>query len=175
MPDGLAQAVKRDLGMSVEEFNAQGELATQGATIQAELRKVDPEVKVSLDADTINVQTSDEDLATSVAKDVDVHANVTAVKATSSFANKAEASSIDAVYAEFVKTFGVTNLQSIMINGAGEIVIRTAGGPAVSALSAAAASPIGAFAAKYTNVQVEAAARPGQFVRWRDHQRPRLR
>ncbi|MDD0859828.1 hypothetical protein NHF46_23320 [Arthrobacter alpinus] len=58
LPDGLAEAVDRDLNLSVEEFNAQGELATAAAEVQTAITKADPKALVSVAGDTIKVKAS---------------------------------------------------------------------------------------------------------------------
>lgn len=78
------------------------------------------------------------------------------------------AASVDALLADYSAEFGLRRLQSIMVNGNGEFVIRTSesatGGPAAPARSfAAKATPsVDEFAARYGNVVVEAADGPAQ-------------
>lgn len=78
----------------------------------------------------------------------------------------ADAPSVDALLADYTAEFGLARLQSIMVNGQGEFVIRTGeavtGGPAATARSFAAnlTPTVGDFAARYGNVVIENADGP---------------
>ncbi|MGA7204753.1 MAG: hypothetical protein WBX27_09005 [Specibacter sp.] len=158
LPGGLAAAVKRDLGMSLAEFNAQGELAAKAAAVQAEVSKADPEAEVSIAGDTIKVKTTDTKAATTAAGS----AKIAVTTATSAPApTKTDAASADALFDAYVAKFGVGNLRSIMETGDGNFVIRT--GDASSAAPAATARSFTEtitetpekFADAYGNVKVE--------------------
>ncbi|MDJ0311858.1 LPXTG cell wall anchor domain-containing protein [Arthrobacter sp. H35-D1] len=163
LPAGLAAAVERDLGMSVEEFNAQGVLATKAAEVQTKLAKADPAAVVLVDGDTIKVKTSVADVAKAAAGDAKVA--VSDPTAAPSFA-KIDAASVDALFADYVGEFGATALQSIMVNGNGEFVIRTGDAATTSPMATqrsftqAAKPSTDDFAAKYGNVVVEPAQGP---------------
>ncbi|MFQ4148615.1 trypsin-like serine protease [Arthrobacter sp. LAPM80] len=163
LPGGLAEAVRRDLGMSVEEFTSQAALSTTAAAMQAKLATADPAAVVSLDGDTINVKTSAPEVATAAAGRTKV--KVDAVTAGPLAATK-DAASIDALFAAYTAEFGTSNLQAIMVNADGNFVIRTgdaATGSPVSparSLTAATETSITDFAAKYGNVVVEPAQGP---------------
>lgn len=170
LPDGLAEAVKDDLDLSVEEFNAQGELAAKAAQVQTEVVKADPNAQVSIAGDTIRVQASP--AAAAAAKAVAGSAKVAVTTApAASPSTKVVAANVDTLFADYVSTFGTAKLQSIMVNSNGEVVIRTGeaakGGPANGGtamksrtFSAAAAPSISDFTAKYNNVKIEAASGP---------------
>ncbi len=68
LPAGLKEAVKHDLGKSVAEFEANGELAKKAAELQMEVSKTDPASVVSVAGDTINVVTSAPGAAQEVAR-----------------------------------------------------------------------------------------------------------
>ena len=167
LPEGLAEAVDRDLNLSVEEFNAQGELAAKAADVQTEVAKADPNALVSIAGDTIKVQASPTAAAAAKTAAGTSKVVVTAAPATT----KVAAANVDALFADYVSTFGSAKLQSIMVNGNGEFVIRT-GDPATVgsandgstlktfAFSAAATPTVSDFAAKYGNVKIETASGP---------------
>ncbi|WP_218713444.1 LPXTG cell wall anchor domain-containing protein [Arthrobacter sp. BF1] len=165
LPDGLAEAVKDDLDLSVEEFNAQGELAAKAAQVQTEVVKADPNAQVSIAGDTIRVQASPAAAAAAKAVAGSAKVSVTSVKA-APLSTKVDAANVDALFADYISAFGAAKLQSIMVNGNGEFVIRTGdpakGGPAMKSrsFSAAAAPSVSDFAAKYNNVKIEAASGP---------------
>lgn len=163
LPAGLDAAITRDLGMSVEEFNNQGALATKAAEVHATLTEADPAALVSVDGDAINVQTTAPDVAKAAAGDAKV--TVSAAPAAPSFA-KVDATSVDALFADYVGEFGAMALQSIMVNSKGEFVIRTRDAATTSPMptrrsfTQAATPTTDDFAAKYVNVVVEAAQGP---------------
>lgn len=162
MPEGLAEAVERDLGKSVEEFNAEGELAAKAAEVQAEVTKTDPAAVVSIDGDAINVKTSDAEAAETAAGTDNV--NVTPVAETPPAAK--DITDVDTVVADYAKEFGVAKLQSIMQDANGNIVIRTGdpltdvAQPSAKSVTAEPQTTTADFAAKYGNVVLEAADGP---------------
>ncbi|MFC8303951.1 LPXTG cell wall anchor domain-containing protein [Specibacter sp. NPDC057265] len=166
LPEGLAEAVERDLDISVEEFNEQGALTFEAGKIQKALTAVDPDAVVSLDGESVKVQTTETAAAETAAGDTKVNIETPAVPATTSAAAVSPANNVDTLLTDYIAEYkDVSNLQSIMINAAGEFVIRTGepatGGPAI----ARSAAPVGKtalsdFAAKYGNVKIEAANGP---------------
>lgn len=170
LPEGLAEAVERDLNLSVEEFNAQGELAAAASEVQAAAVKADPNAQVSVSGDTIKVQASP--AAAVAAKTAASSAKISVASAPAApLSAKANAANVDALFADYVAEFGTSNLQSIMVNGSGEFVIRSGepaqadtatGGTAMKTrtFSAAATPTVSDFAAKYGNVKLEAASGP---------------
>lgn len=165
LPDGLAEAVKQDLGKSVEEFNADAEVAAKAADLQAKVTATDPAAVVSVEGDTINVKTTAPQAAKTAAGTAKV--KVTTAPATP-LAATTDAASVDSLFAAYTAEFGVKNLQAIMVNSSGEYVIRTgeaATGSSASAarfLTAPAETAISEFAAKYSNVIVESADGPAK-------------
>lgn len=163
LPGRLAQALERDLGMSLEEFNAQGALATQASAIQAQVSAVDPAAVVTLTGDTITVKTSAPGVAKAAAGNAKVKVSDVVAAPPAAQSNPA---GIDALVAAYAAEFGVGNLQSIMINGSGNYVIRTGdaatGGPITAArrLTAGARPTPHDFAAFYNNVTIQAADGP---------------
>jgi hypothetical protein len=163
LPGGLTEALKRDLGMTVEEFKAEGELAAKAADVQAEVSKVDPTAVVSVSGGGITVQTTAAGLAKKAAGTTKV-----TVKAAAPAQGpvKVEAASVDALFNDYVKTFGARNLLSVAQNVSGNFVIRTgdlksSATPSPSPRSFARVTPsVTDFAAKYGNVAVEGAKGP---------------
>jgi LPXTG-motif cell wall-anchored protein len=162
LPDGLAEAVEQDLGKTVEEFNADAEVAAKAADVQAEVTATDPAAVVSVAGDTINITTTAPEAAKAAAGTAKV--NVTPVPV-SPLVTK-QHSDIDTVFADYSKQFGVANLQSIMQDASGNILIRTGdaatAGPASASRSlvAVAKKSTEDFANDYANVVIEAAAGP---------------
>ncbi|CEA07325.1 hypothetical protein BN1051_00637 [Arthrobacter saudimassiliensis] len=68
LPPGLAEALMRDLGMSLEEFIAAGELGEKAALALPELQKIEGFVSLRLEADAIVVTGSGEELAAAVSE-----------------------------------------------------------------------------------------------------------
>ncbi|WP_207346320.1 LPXTG cell wall anchor domain-containing protein [Arthrobacter sp. E3] len=169
LPPGLDAALKRDLGISVEEFNSQSSLATTAADIQAKVASTDPATVVSLDGDTINVQTTAPDAAKAAAGSSKVAVtpppSVPSAPSVSS-SSKGVATDVDSLFTDYTASFGAANLQSIMINANGKFIIRTRDAATTSPTAtprsfrqATQPSPT-EFAAKYANVVVEPAQGP---------------
>ncbi|MFB9165304.1 S1 family peptidase [Arthrobacter psychrochitiniphilus] len=165
LPSGLAEAIDRDLSMSVEEFNAQGALAATAADVQAAAVKADPNALVSVKSGTINVQAAPAAAVAAKTAAGTAKVSISTVQATPLSA-KVDAASVDALMAAYIGEFGAGRLQSVMVNGNGEFVIRT-GDPIGSKVTATARSFTAAakpsaedFAAKYGNVKIEAASGP---------------
>ncbi|ALE93207.1 hypothetical protein AOC05_14195 [Arthrobacter alpinus] len=157
LPGGLDEALRRDLGMSVAEFNAQGALAAKAAAIQSAVTAADPGAVVSLSGDTIKVQTSAPEVAKAAAGTAKL---ATSAPATPSPA-KVEATGVDALFNDYVATFGAKNLLSVSVNIKGEYVIRT-GEPTPQAFAGSSEPSVADFAAKYGNVVLEVANGPAK-------------
>ena len=165
LPSGLAEALDRDLNMSVDEFNAQGELAAKASDVQAAVAKTDPAAVISITGDTINVHATPAGAAAAKAAVDPSKITLSSVPA-APLSSRTDATNIDALLAAYISEFGVANLQSIMTNEKGGFVIRT-GEPASSgtaakarSFSAAAKPSVTDFAATFSNVTVETAAGP---------------
>lgn len=159
---GLAEALKRDLDMSLADFNAQGALAAQASVIQAEVARVDPNALVTLTDDIINVRTTATDVAERAAAGSNV--SITALGASAVARN---ATNVEALFADYISTFGAENLMSVAVTAGGEYVIRT--GDLKGSLPRLAAertfapsltASLQEFAARYANVVVEGAVGP---------------
>jgi len=165
LPGGLDEALQRDLGMSVEEFNAQGALAATASAVQLQLAQADPGAVVSVSGDTIKVQTS----APAVAQAAAGTAKLAITPSRAALPpNKVDAASVDAVFTDYVNTFGAKDLLSVAVNATGQYLIRTG----ESKFGTSSATPqsfepslapsIADFAAKYANVVVEGATGPAE-------------
>ncbi|WP_442215246.1 hypothetical protein [Specibacter sp. RAF43] len=158
LPDGLAAAVKRDLGMDVAEFNAAGALAAAAAAVQAEVAKADPSAVVSVKDGQIDVTAAPS--AAAELREIAPAAKVTAAKPAPPVAR---AAGVDDLFQAYAAEFGIGKLQSIMVNAAGTYVIRTgepAGGSRPTPRAAAPTISVRDFAADYANVAVEQADGP---------------
>ncbi|WP_171814325.1 hypothetical protein [Arthrobacter dokdonensis] len=176
LPAGLEAALKRDLGKSVAEFEANGELARGAAAVEAAVGKSDPASVVSVDGDSIKAVTTDAAAARKAAGT----AKITVIpEAASPAPGKVDPGGVEALFADYAKVFGAKNLQSIMVDASGRYVIRTgdtaakppapaspprtATAPAASAARVPTAAPVASaasvadFAAKYRNVVVKPA------------------
>ena len=165
LPEGLAEAVERDLNLSVEEFNAQGELAAKASEVQAAAEEADPNASVSIAGDTIKVHASP--AAAAAAKAVAGSAKVVVTTAPAApVAAPTNAANVDSLITAYASEFGIGKLQSIMVNGNGEFVIRTGDplstSPALKArtFTATPKPTVADFVAKFANVTVEAASGP---------------
>ncbi|SEE89605.1 LPXTG-motif cell wall anchor domain-containing protein [Arthrobacter alpinus] len=162
LPDGLAEAIRRDLGKSIEEFNADGTVAAKAADVQASLTAADPSAVVSVEGDTINVKTSDPGAAKTAAGNS--KAKVSTPQAPPLVAK--QHSDLATVLADYAEKFGVTNLQSIMTDGNGNVVIRTGDAitdsPAPTSRTFMASTEYSTddFASNYANVVIESAPGP---------------
>ncbi len=161
LPDGLATAVKRDLGLTAAQYEARGRAAEEAAAIQTEVAKTDPSAVVSVAGDGISVQTTAPDPDLKAAGPAKVTIRVAKAKATP---GKATAASVDALFNDYVKTFGIHGLLSVARDASGNFVIRT--GARATAPATPLAKPVtlsvSDFAAKYGNVTVKAADGPAQ-------------
>ncbi len=163
LPPGLEAAVERDLGISVSEFKAQGALGTQAAEVQAQLAKEDPGALVSVNGDTIEIQTTATEAAKAAVGGAKVEFTTVPTEQSS---GKEAATNIDSLFSDYVADFGAEELQSIMVTASGDFVIRTepaatpetTGTPGSSAVDTQT-SPAD-FVEQYDNVALEAATGP---------------
>ena len=161
LPAGLDKATKQDLGKTVEEFNADAEVAAKAAEVQAAVATTDPTAVVSVKGDTINVTTTAPEAAKAAAGTSKVV--VTKIQAVPLSVAKG-AASVDSLFAAYTAEFGVTELQAIMVDADGNYVIRTGKAATSSSASPArfysapATKSVADFAATFTNVAVETAA-----------------
>lgn len=167
-PGGLAVALKRDLGMSVDEFNAQGQLAAKAAAVQQEVTTVDPSAVVSLNGNTITVHTeaAAADAAHAASEAAGIAGLTVAPSQPANSVAKVEATSVDALFSDYVKAFGAGDLFSVARNASGEFVIRTGRATTSTPTPTSFAKPVSLsvaeFAAQYPNVTVEAATGPAE-------------
>ncbi|RAN72750.1 hypothetical protein B5P43_31630 [Bacillus sp. SRB_336] len=147
--------------MSVDEFKDQGQVAKEAAAIQTEVAKTDPSAVVRVAGDGISVQTTAPDPALKSAGPAKVTIRVAKAKATP---GKVSAASVDALFNDYVKTFGIHDLLSVARDASGRFVIRTGARATARATPSAKAATlsVGDFAAKYGNVTVKAADGPAQ-------------
>ncbi|UTT68911.1 S1 family peptidase [Arthrobacter sp. DNA4] len=141
---GLAEALHRDLGISVAEFNAAGELGRRAAGAAPTLRALPGFVGISLKAGTIRVEGDGPELRAAVnelnrsgpAAFVLVPPTVTipptpaaptaspAVQETPPPANGLVAADLDQLYKDYVRDVGTQGLQAVTYTD-GHFVIRT--------------------------------------------------
>ncbi|MEQ4518773.1 S1 family peptidase [Pseudarthrobacter sp. B907] len=176
---GLAEAIRRDLGLTLEEFNAAGQLAKRAADAATTLRGLPGYVGMSLVSGKIVVRGSGAELQSRIAElnaagptadfvlDVPVPA-----AATGQSSVRQEASSVDELFAAYVREVGPAGLQAVAYAD-GHFVIRTGGtNTAEAALPdfldpqppVTSVTPVpdkitaAAFVARFTNVQLEKGA-----------------
>lgn len=182
--EGLAEATLRDLGMTLEQFNAAGELARRAADALPSLSGLPGYVGISISNGRIIVDGQGAELQARV--DALNAVGPTAVFTLAAPAAPAPApsaadliaASTDQLFAAYVHDVGPAGLQAVAYAG-GHFVIRTGGvtvteeasatptptategpGPASPALTTAAPGKISpaAFVARYKNVQLEKSA-----------------
>lgn len=184
---GLAEAVRRDLGMTLAEFDAAGALARRAADAAPSLRALPGYVGISLAGGKIAVEGSGAELRARVAElnqsgpaDFLLAAPAAAVAVPS--AAEVVASSTQQLFEAYVREVGAAGLQAVTYTD-GHFVIRTGGTntaqsvPAADALPAAAVPAAGAgvqpakapgtvpkmsaaeFVARYANVTLEQGSR----------------
>ena len=148
LPPGLAEALMRDLGMSLEEFIAAGELGEKAALALPELQKIEGFVSLRLEADAIVVTGSGEELAAAVSElGAVLEAPVPAEDATAETAEETAAAEVpaaeeaaddeepaagssvaedvDSLLRAYVQKVGSTEgLRSVMLTGPGEYTIK---------------------------------------------------
>ncbi|BCW68210.1 hypothetical protein NicSoilB4_29730 [Arthrobacter sp. NicSoilB4] len=173
---GLAEAVRRDLGMTLEEFNAAGQLARTAADAVPSLRELPGYLGISLRDGTIRVEGSGTELQARAdelngAGTAAVFVLVAPAAAPEAVPSAAElvASSTEQLFQAYVREVGPAALQAVAYSS-GRFIIRTGGknvaeatGPAVLDPQAAPAPTDAApgkispadFVARYANVQLE--------------------
>ena len=211
---GLAEALLRDLGLTVEEFEAAGELGKKAADALPELQATDGFVSVAIEGNTIVITGSGEALkalalkldatlvdpageapapaeATSPAAETGKATDAPSAKATDAAAPTEAATgpadedsaakvslpgnpgdAIAELRREYISTFGVQGLQSILLTADGYVISvkeSQAAGDSVLArgLADLAETPAEAIASKYNNVKVvnsSGTATPAQDV-----------
>lgn len=184
---GLAEAVRRDLGMTLAEFDAAGALARRAADAAPSLRALPGYVGISLAGGKIAVEGSGAELRARVAElnqsgPADFLLAAPAAAAAVPSAAEVVASSTQQLFEAYVREVGAAGLQAVTYTD-GHFVIRTGGTntaqsvPAADALPAAAVPAAGAgvqpakapgtvpkmsaaeFVARYANVTLEQGSR----------------
>ena len=153
--DGLAEATLRDLGMTLEQFNAAGELARRAADALPSLSGLPGYVGISISNGRIIVDGQGAELQARV--DALNAAGPTAVFTLAAPAAPAPApsaadliaASTDQLFAAYVRDVGPAGLQAVAYAG-GHFVIRTGGVTAAEETPAAPATPAPAPAATAT-------------------------
>jgi hypothetical protein len=136
---GLAEAVRRDLGLTPEQFNAAGELGRQAANAVAALRDVQGYVGTRLDGGRILVTGSGAELEAKVAglkqaipaltlqaPPADAGKAKPTPTAAAAASGKELASSTRQLYEAYLREVGSEGLQAVAYSG-GSFVIRTGG------------------------------------------------
>ncbi len=179
--DGLAEAVRRDLGLTLEEFNAAGELARRAADAVPSLRGLPGYVGISLKSGAIVVQGSGAELQARVdvlnaagpTADFMLVSPAAAVPPEAPTAAEQVALTTDQLFEAYVREVGPAGLQAVAYTG-GHFVIRAggintseAGAPALLApqlpsVSSEDPSPgritAAEFVSRYKNVTLEQGA-----------------
>jgi hypothetical protein len=173
---GLAEAVQRDLGMTLTEFNAAGALARRAADAAPSLRALPGYVGISLAGGKIAVEGSGPELLARVAElnhTGPATFVLVAPKAAAVAPSAAEllASSTQQLFEAYVREVGAAGLQAVTYTN-GHFVIRTGGtntaqsaptsGPFPQLAAAPGAKPkmsAAEFVARYANVALEQGSR----------------
>jgi hypothetical protein len=154
---GLAEAVRRDLGLTLEEFNAAGQLARTAADAVPSLRELPGFVGISLQDGRVVVEGSGAELQARVnelngtgtaaafdlvAPDTEASAAPSTAKASAAAAPAAPAkapsaaelvaSNTDQLFEAYVREVGPAGLQAVAYSG-GRFIIRTGGTNAAEA------------------------------------------
>lgn len=144
---GLAEAVRRDLGMSLAEFDAAGALARRAADAAPSLRALPGYVGISLAGGKIAVEGSGAELRARVAElngsgPADFLLAAPAPTAAAAVPSAAEllASSTQQLFEAYVREVGAAGLQAVTYTD-GHFVIRTGGTNTAQSVPAAAALP----------------------------------
>ena len=179
--DGLAEAIRRDLGLTLEEFNAAGELARRAADAVPSLRGLPGYVGISLKSGAIIVQGSGAKLQDRVdalnaggpTADFILAPPAAAVPAKVPSAADQVASTTDQLFEAYLREVGPAGLQAVTYTGrhfvirAGGINTSEAGAPALldpqlpsvpSVPPAPGRITAAEFVARYTNVTLEQGA-----------------
>ena len=179
---GLTEAVLRDLGMTLEQFNAAGDQGKRAADAVASLRALPGYVGISLKDGRIVVEGSGPELAARVAElnaagsGAAGHAGASgefvlvapAPKPSALEAPDRVAASTDQLFTDYVREVGAAGLQAVAYAN-GSFVIRTGGTNQAEAGIAPAtpptpASPAGAATASSAPAPSAPAASPSEFV-----------
>lgn len=183
---GLAEAVRRDLGMTLAQFNAAGALARRAADAAPSLRALPGYEGIRLDAGKITVEGNSPELRSRVAElnqpDGKNHAGgadfvLAAPAAADGVRSDAAllASSTQQLFEAYVREVGAAGLQAVTYTS-GHFVIRTGGtntaqsvpaslpasGPEAQPATVSGAKPkmsAAAFVARYANVALEQGSR----------------
>jgi hypothetical protein len=144
---GLAEAVRRDLGMTLAEFDAAGALARRAADAAPSLRALPGYVGISLAGGKIAVEGSSAELRTRVAElngsgPADFLLAAPAPTAAAAVPSAAEllASSTQQLFEAYVREVGAAGLQAVTYTD-GHFVIRTGGTNTAQSVPAADALP----------------------------------
>lgn len=175
---GLAEAVRRDLGLTLEEFNAAGQLGKTAAHALPTLRGLPGYVGVSLKGGKIVVEGSGAELQARIqalneagpAADFVLVVPAVAVPLKVPSAADLIASNTDQLFGDYVREVGPAGLQAVAYAD-GHFVIRTGGTSTAEAALPAVLDPrlpsvksetpapgkvsAAEFAARYKNVQLE--------------------
>ncbi len=173
---GLAEAVRRDLGLSPEEFNAAGELGKQAAGVAAALRTVPGYSGTRLQDGRILVTGTGEELAAKVAELAGTFPALTLeAPAAEGQRGSAETSSAkelavstQQLYEAYLREVGPEGLQAVAYSG-GKFVIRAGGvnapestsqdpAPGSGAGSAGGKLSAAEFVSRYANVELDGGA-----------------
>ncbi|SKB96552.1 hypothetical protein SAMN05660473_03319 [Arthrobacter sp. 49Tsu3.1M3] len=159
---GLGEAVRRDLGMTLAEFDAAGALARRAADAAPSLRALPGYVGISLAGGKIAVEGSGAELRTRVAElnqsgpaDFLLAAPAAAVPS----AAEVVASSTQQLFEAYVREVGAAGLQAVTYTD-GHFVIRTGGTNTAQSVPAADALPA-AGAVSASDADVQPAKAPG--------------
>lgn len=179
--DGLAEAVRRDLGLTLEEFNAAGELARRAADAVPSLRGLPGYVGISLRSGAIVVHGSGAELQAQVdalnaagpTADFTLVSSAAAAPTEAPTAAERVALTTDQLFEAYVREVGPAGLQAVAYTG-GHFVIRAGGintseagapvllGPQLPSVSSEAPAPgkitAAEFVSRYKNVTLEQGA-----------------
>jgi len=161
---GLAEAVRRDLGMTLAEFDAAGALARRAADAAPSLRALPGYVGISLAGGKIAVEGSGAELRARVAElngsgPADFLLAAPAAAAAVPSAAELLASSTQQLFEAYVREVGAAGLQAVTYTD-GHFVIRTGGTNTAQSVPAADALPA-AGAVSASDADVQPAKAPG--------------
>ena len=142
---GLAEAVQRDLGMTLAEFDAAGALARRAADAVPSLRALPGYVGISLAGGKIAVEGSGPELLARVAElnrsgPADFMLAAPAAAAAVPSAAELLASSTQQLFEAYVREVGAAGLQAVTYTN-GHFVIRTGGTNTAQAIPGTGAAP----------------------------------
>ena len=190
LPQGLAEAVERDLGMGVEEFQARGELVATADRLRTDLRKAGLKASFAIAGNKIAVKTDIADRA-AVTRKLDAltrgtgieleistaDSNTASASATTSAVTKKSPADVDALfkaYAASVDSETLLHLQAVMETADG-FVIRSGGvskdapaRPAALTLTPGGKLTPEEFANQYPDVSIHEAEGPATVTATND-------